>query len=249
MAPISTLRPDRLIPGDFVDLSTKQTHPIRTLRCDLDLEPSDVTYSSRFGTGYLLPFPKSTGGFFYYHVEPSLPPIAGELRFRVTQSSDPSSFQAGHDLLRPSKRTWSRPLLQIMSNQPSLAAIRQQLLDDGLVREDLLLHCERLLKTCHWAKTTGVTLYSLDQPFLADLSRSALTFRVVGKEAIGWCHIQHLFSAFHAGVYRRPYKGRNFYSFICIIFCSYTTQELYSFDSSVPPCPNTKVKTCWCSGL
>jgi hypothetical protein len=43
-------------------------------------------------------------------MSPEKPRIAGNLRFRVTSSDDPSSFESGSDLLLVDGQPWSRPL-------------------------------------------------------------------------------------------------------------------------------------------
>ena len=57
-----------------------------------------------------MPFPPDTKAFLYYSTPPGKPRIAGELRFRVTSSDDPASFESVSDLMKKNGETWSRPL-------------------------------------------------------------------------------------------------------------------------------------------
>ena len=57
-----------------------------------------------------IPYPPDTKAFLYYSTLPGKPRIAGELRFRVTSSDDPASFESGSDLVDKNGQTWSRPL-------------------------------------------------------------------------------------------------------------------------------------------
>ncbi|KAG6878612.1 hypothetical protein C0992_007859, partial [Termitomyces sp. T32_za158] len=58
-----------------------------------------------------LRFPSKTQGFLYYHCHPHLPPTTSEIRFRVTESSDPTYFHNGTDLVRADGALpWSIPL-------------------------------------------------------------------------------------------------------------------------------------------
>ncbi|KAJ7339694.1 hypothetical protein DFH08DRAFT_812070 [Mycena albidolilacea] len=54
-----------------------------------------------------LPLPAYTRGFLYWKNEDELhSPLAGSLRFRMTRSADPKSFESGRDLPWPSDRDW-----------------------------------------------------------------------------------------------------------------------------------------------
>src|SRR4051812_26499937 len=133
---ISTLDPERLLPSDYMDLSG---HFNRT-----PLRKTELSYS-----GSPIPFPPNTRGFFYYHRDPALPPIAGQLRFRLTPKRDPASFAEGTDLLRTDFRPWGRSLL-IMAAQRGYALILARLLEDGLIDSELLGKCETLLTDAQW---------------------------------------------------------------------------------------------------
>ncbi|KAG6875518.1 hypothetical protein C0993_008848, partial [Termitomyces sp. T159_Od127] len=55
-----------------------------------------------------------TRGFLYYHRHPFLPLTTGEIRFRVTESSDPTCFQNGTDLTRSDGALpWSLPVIRL----------------------------------------------------------------------------------------------------------------------------------------
>jgi hypothetical protein len=84
------------------------------------------------------PFPTNTQGFLYYNVPPPhLPPIMGGLRFRITSSSDPSSFDSGSDLLHVTRPIpWSLPLLHLVRTRNF--PICEQLVVEGLISQELL---------------------------------------------------------------------------------------------------------------
>ncbi|KAF8886206.1 hypothetical protein BD779DRAFT_637205 [Infundibulicybe gibba] len=95
---VSSLNPQRLLPSDFLDLSGKSWQSIRTASTPPHpLQVAPLRYVSRRSPdiGYLVhdPFPPGTHGFLYYHSPPNLAPTAGEIRFRITHTNDPSSFR------------------------------------------------------------------------------------------------------------------------------------------------------------
>jgi hypothetical protein len=163
------------------------------------------------------PFPPNTHGFLYYHSDPTLPPLAGQLRLRLTSSNDPASFKEGKDLIRHDYRPWNRSLLCIVASK-GLEAVKTQLLADGLVDPPLISQCERLVKDHAYERPSPITLYTLNQPFFVDLSHGGFRCRVVGEDALSLLHVQHMFQA--GGKYnghRRPYRGNDFHRFVKII--------------------------------
>lgn len=70
-------------------------------------------------------FPVGTRGFLYYHPRPPLPPGYDEIRFRLTKSFDPASFDHGTDLLNRFGRPWSM--------RQTNAHCRRLLIEDGLI--------------------------------------------------------------------------------------------------------------------
>ncbi|RPD68330.1 hypothetical protein L226DRAFT_576500 [Lentinus tigrinus ALCF2SS1-7] len=65
---------------------------------------------------------KPLSGFLYYYQPPRAPPLAGEIRFRLTPSNDPGSFASGTDFTTKSGATpWSIPLLAIAGTKKNIA--------------------------------------------------------------------------------------------------------------------------------
>ncbi|KAK2465873.1 hypothetical protein APHAL10511_001514 [Amanita phalloides] len=158
----TTLDPLKLGRQDFVDISNRRARIIRFKDVPDNISSIDC-YPSRF--------PLNASGFLYYHVPPPhLPPIMGQLRFRVTRDSDPSSFSRGSDLTLPNKPLfpWGVPLL-LLPWASQFKSISQQLLLDRLVTSELLQRCKQMWKN----HATGIIrqgrfrrfLYYLDQPF------------------------------------------------------------------------------------
>ncbi|EJF56127.1 hypothetical protein DICSQDRAFT_175185 [Dichomitus squalens LYAD-421 SS1] len=100
-------------------------------------------------------FPPNTAGFLYYHIPPYSPPLAGEVRFRVTFSPDPASFTQGYDLLMDYGVRWNIPLLY-MTDKKEYTGLHTLLLQDGLVTPQLsdiaASAVEGLKKTAHGRK-------------------------------------------------------------------------------------------------
>jgi hypothetical protein len=157
---LSTLKPDELLPSDFVDMSR---------RCALVISfagiPNDHHGRTQL-TYYVDPnnkrFPDHARGFLYYHQPSNLLPIAASIRFRCTPSNDPATFELGEDLLSPDGLPWQVPIptiLYVKSYQ-----MREYLLRAGIVTEDQVLQWKRVLngKLIH----RHHALYRLDQPFI-----------------------------------------------------------------------------------
>lgn len=111
------------------------------------------------------PFPAGTSGFLYLHKPPAwAPQIAYELRFRVTKSSNPTSFSAGHDL-QYEGLPWSVPLLYHTAIKAP--AVRTLLNSDRLMTEPQILEVERLSNKLvpREAQSAWPLLYAMNQPF------------------------------------------------------------------------------------
>ncbi|KAG6896035.1 hypothetical protein C0992_010758 [Termitomyces sp. T32_za158] len=94
-------------------------------------------------------FPSKTQGFLYYHRDPHLPPTTDEIRFRVTESSDPTYFHDGTDLMRADGALpWSISLIRLSAMHAPLKELLAQnhnipaeILDHG--RKSLLSYLEK----------------------------------------------------------------------------------------------------------
>ena len=129
---IFTFAPARLTHADYVDMSLHATYTARWQRHKV--VPFDIRAGGAFRARR---FPPGTRGFFYYYHDPTTPPLAGELRFRVTRDRDPSLFASGHDLLGDNGIPWRISLIQIASRK-TFESIKDTLLEDGLVSEAVI---------------------------------------------------------------------------------------------------------------
>jgi hypothetical protein len=82
----------------------------------------------------MLVLPTKLEAFLYYFTSPEKPRIAGELRFRVTSSDDPASFESGSDLLKSNGQPWSRPLFVVSR---LYIPLYEKLREERLVPDDL----------------------------------------------------------------------------------------------------------------
>ena len=195
---VSTLHPERLTSNDFLDVSGlgRKYVSMNGGRTDLRNRHDRLTN--------YVPFPPGSHGFLYYYTDPSLPDVAGEVRFRLTANNDPSNFDRGRDFLRPHGLPWAISLLNI-SRVKYREALKRQLQEDGLVDPGVMQRCERLFKNSTWNIAPHIILYSLHQPFVVDLGATSFDVGVVtdDSESIHRCTIRAVFRVDR----RRPYTG------------------------------------------
>ncbi|OBZ72471.1 hypothetical protein A0H81_08069 [Grifola frondosa] len=101
-----------------------------------------------------------------------MPPPARELRFRITESSDPRSFARGQDLLWRWGLPWSIPLLAICGSR-AFGIIKDTLLTSRQLTNELVESCKGMLRM-NWPGKVGARsriIYSLGQSFYAELHR------------------------------------------------------------------------------
>jgi hypothetical protein len=115
------------------------------------------------------------GGFLYYVPGPEHAPLAGEVRFRITDSSGIASFEDGMDLTLPGSQTRWRILLPdlLVQLKSKRRPILHLLVADGLVpmhivEDEVFKKRSRCLPARH-ARDTPI-VHSLGQPFRLDLS-------------------------------------------------------------------------------
>ncbi len=111
-------------------------------------------------------FPSHTRGFLYYHSPHNLPPSAGEVRFRLSDSS----FQEGKDLIIKNARPWRIPLYGLADPPPDLMGLRDQLLQEKLIAVYQLNSCRQILQSTDmpWY---AYTIHSFEQPWLLPLDQ------------------------------------------------------------------------------
>lgn len=157
-------------------------------------------------------FPEGTRGFIYYNVPPpQFPPIMGDLRFRITSSDDPSSFNCGSDLHSPIKSSlpWHYPLL-LLAPSKKHEHLCEQLVAEGLVLPELLERCRLIRRRRNTTErrssnencNSGLmrrVLYHLNQPFLFPLEyhNSHFSLWVVGQEKATRCRLKNPFFQQH----------------------------------------------------
>lgn len=131
-------------------------------------------------------FPEDTRGVLYYHCNPTLPPIAGEVRFRICENLE--NFDQGSDL-HVLNRPWSLSLLRIV-HTPNFAGLRRMLLDEGLVDAELVSDVSRLPAKLQ----DRLILFHLSQPFVLDLTQYQLEPNLVTRYSSQKVRFPNLFT-------------------------------------------------------
>ncbi|TFK46221.1 hypothetical protein OE88DRAFT_1044729 [Heliocybe sulcata] len=128
------LNKNRLDIQDFVNLTGQTLKIVR-----FPVAPEEPRLLMRYfqSGGRTTPFPPDSHGFLYWHLESDAPPILGQVRFRITTSSDPATFPSGRDLQLPHGGTWKIPLFRI-ARWSGYSGLRAQLLSEKLVTAKVL---------------------------------------------------------------------------------------------------------------
>jgi hypothetical protein len=151
---------------------------------------------------YLL-FPPDIKAFLYYFTHPEKPPIAGELRLRVTSSDDPASFESGSDLLKPHGQPWSRPLFVVSR---FYIPLYEKLREERLVSDDL----DSVLSTFPLKLPSygrNQYLYTLNDTFIVDFGTQHPCFRVITEQGMEVLDFIGLFYEDRGGSRITPYTG------------------------------------------
>lgn len=134
-------------------------------------------------------FPPGTHGFLYYHSPPLLSKFMSHLRFRVTPTNDPSSFNQGHDLLLPSCAPWQHPLY---SKRQDTNHLISQLRHEELIEEKTIMQLDQIRR--HWSSldtqppSLSRVISKLGQEFLYDVTGKQLwviNFSAQGELQVG----------------------------------------------------------------
>jgi hypothetical protein len=176
-ADISTLHPELLQETDYLDLSSKSVLAAwnRETQKLLGYRRAMMTYSPRNPQ----PFPPGSRGFLYYTAPPGLPPTAGEIRFRITPSSSPTSFHQGSDLLGPFGMPWRVQVFSRASSS-SWGTLFESLLRDGQITLSVFSDMQAIIGPSK--RTTPINcLFSLEQPFPHEFSTWMDGFSVVAR--------------------------------------------------------------------
>ena len=190
---INTLDPTRLSTSDYIDLTGLRVTGAVSIRDGLSPHlhmGKDIrTWHLRHALVTTLvkaPIDGHLGGFLYYH-HMGIPPLAGELRFRVTNSENPYSFALGIDYTPTGQSLpWSLPLLTLESAQ-YMAVLRDLLLRDRLVSQDTLdLARTHSAKRAYQGESNRITrmLYSFGQPFILRGVSLRADFQIVGPRHV-----------------------------------------------------------------
>jgi hypothetical protein len=168
---ITTLRRENLVDADRIYLQGKTTVSI-----PLPDRPERAIIDYVAGPGHRR-FP-DCGGFLHYVPGPEHAPLAGEIRFRITDNSGIASFEDGIDLTLPGSQTRWRILLPdlLMKLRSKSRPILHLLVADGLVPmyvvgDKVFKKRSRGLPSRHAHDTPIV--HSLGQPFHLDLSHQS----------------------------------------------------------------------------
>jgi hypothetical protein len=161
------------------------------------------TFMSESGKQRYLPFPPHTKVFLYYFTSPKKPPIAGELRFRVTSSDDPASFESGSDLLKPNGHPWSRPLFVVSRFYTPLY---EKLREERLVPDDL----DAVLSTLPQRLPSygrGQYLYTLNDTFIVNFGAYTHNITAVTEQDMEVLILTGPFHEMRGGSRFTPYTG------------------------------------------
>lgn len=211
---LSTLDPQHLTMGDFIDVS-HYTHPAISF-----LPKTHNTLLYYFKSKALLPFPPGSRGFLYYRSFPDLPVECSGVRFRITSRGTPSSFEEGSDLLRPDGLPWQVPFSAMALATGPSELWTKQLLKEQLVAEEQLAHCRAMF---HQKKRieANTNIYHLGQVFSLNLG-GTVWFWIVGRTKIGLWHYPSMFAdnRVHMKSNKYPYSGESILLFVCVMFLS-----------------------------
>ncbi len=176
LPPIKTLNPKALTESDFRDLSNKNSlnSPGR----------GHYLHYFRIISKTYIPFPDKTTGFLYYWTHSDLPATAGQIRFRLTSTNDPSLFESGSDLHRPDGTPWAIPLARLVRLHGSDSGYIQMLLNDGLVSKELIRSKYFRLYEKLCLRATSVLIESFDDVFPLSFPRSALSICAASSDGV-----------------------------------------------------------------
>ncbi|KAF8867828.1 hypothetical protein BD779DRAFT_1685257 [Infundibulicybe gibba] len=203
---ISTLDQRMLRHSDFCDISNLTTSVVTIRSSTLGCARLKYCASRKRGEKFRdLTFPVGTHGFFYYYSPPGLPYFAGEVRFRITPSTDPASFATGVDLSTPHRLPWRVPLWRLCSSS-DLLPVRRFLQDSGLVTPAMLQHCETMARKLVKKHLQNV-LYTLDFPFYLRFNTQAQLFWAAGESQCQRLRLASVFTDRRCRKLLLPYSG------------------------------------------
>ncbi|KAG5642239.1 hypothetical protein DXG03_003363 [Asterophora parasitica] len=184
---IRTLNPDLLVPSDFVDLSGGRVPRIYT---------QNGTWAGplRFRSigRDVVPFPSNAMGFLYLHRPLSLPPIAAEIRLRLTPEPNPNLFSTGADLLRDSI-PWSIDLARI-AKVKAYAPFKALVTSHGLLDRVFMDSLERAWEGHTTQDFDTPVLHTLTEPFEMNLEQTSISIGIITTRGKGRICFKHFFA-------------------------------------------------------
>lgn len=201
-----TLNPQEFIRKgqEWLDLA-KVAHPtIRIFSPNQDtFRPVQLPYATKSGENTRSPWPSDAKGFLYYARPPGAPPIASEVRFRLTPVNDPKAFDHGEDLHLSDERPWRRPIYSIATNSV-LGPLYDKLRQEGLVSPELDKALKALPKLSIMYSRCQI-VHSLSDTFKLDLSSDWHTLFAISEKGIAPIQILRQFRDLRLDT--TPYKG------------------------------------------
>ncbi|EIW62438.1 uncharacterized protein TRAVEDRAFT_68880 [Trametes versicolor FP-101664 SS1] len=131
-------------------------------------------------------------GFLYYHLAPNVPALSGQVRLRITGSSDPALASSGEDLLRTDHLPWRIPVTSLVHRKRYKALFRR-MLDDGLLSEHVLRAISSLPPgtTQVNARSSRIS-HALGQPFLLRFGVTTQPFNFIGADTVLRANSMHV---------------------------------------------------------
>lgn len=176
---VKSLDVSSIAASDYVDLSYAT--------CTLSASRSPGAVQLGFlkdASGRHIPFPHGTHGFFYCAHSEAHPPLAAELRFRITDGPTPEYFALGRDLLTRTRQPWRISVLYMLSQRSYAGLV------DLLIRQGAINVTVKKLAWSHMAYSVNTTgkpslpretsrvIHSFKQPFVWDLDERPAPFAI-----------------------------------------------------------------------
>ncbi|KAJ7183945.1 hypothetical protein C8R46DRAFT_985118 [Mycena filopes] len=127
------------------------------------MSPRVVCRSAR---NKMVPFPAQSTGFLYFHRDPDAAPLEGSPRFRLSDNTLPSSFEAGQDLLLPTGIPWQIILPQLL--RPRFQQVVAQLQRENLITPTQIARCHEVFGRLRYNYHPAFILFRLAQEFPVD---------------------------------------------------------------------------------
>ncbi|TFK46181.1 hypothetical protein OE88DRAFT_1648743 [Heliocybe sulcata] len=214
---LRTLDKTRLDSEDFFDFTGRATKNVR-----FPLAPEQPSVEMRyFNLGpRKIRFPPGSRGFLYWHLDPDAPLLSGQVRFRITTSSDPATFPNGRDLQLPDGGTWNISLFDI-ARRSTYSGLRAHLISETLVTTKVL-YAAMTISASHGKQilhpaTGSLLIWKFGQRFLVDLQSLEVVPWIIGNLTGERLRLHYLFSVqiqqfgstgIAKRIYNRPYTGR-----------------------------------------